>query len=120
MTVKEAIEEIRQVGTVLVENGAVKLRIPEVKGQSTEAAIEVLRQNRQAVLDILAAESRANRLIAAAGVRFPRIAGVYVVAIRRERDSPQLRDALEIMGSGAMPVKYLDEADVPARYKDCD
>ena len=53
MTLCEAIEEIRQVGTLRVEDGKLKLRFPESHRQHLAAAIEALRQNRQAALQTL-------------------------------------------------------------------
>jgi hypothetical protein len=53
MTLSEAIEEIRQVGTLRVEDGKLKLRFPETQREHLAAAIEALRQNRQAALQRL-------------------------------------------------------------------
>ena len=51
MTVLQAIAEVRRVGTILTQNGKLKLRFPEADRAHLEPAIEVLRQNRKAALD---------------------------------------------------------------------
>jgi hypothetical protein len=53
MTVHEAIDQIRRVGTIRAENGKVKLRFPELERARLEPAIETLRLNRAAALQAL-------------------------------------------------------------------
>lgn len=53
MTVHDAIQEIRKVGTIRVENGKLKVRFPESERARLEPAIETFRQNRETVLKTL-------------------------------------------------------------------
>jgi hypothetical protein len=53
MTLCEAIEEIRRVGTLRVQGGKLKIRFPESQCEHLAAAIEALRQDRQAALQSL-------------------------------------------------------------------
>lgn len=57
MTFADAIEQIRQVGTIRLQGAKLKLRFPEVERGRLEAAFETLRQNRNAALAHLAGES---------------------------------------------------------------
>jgi hypothetical protein len=53
MTIHEAIEEIRQFGTIGAENGKLKLRFPETERARLEPAIDILRSNRQFALETI-------------------------------------------------------------------
>jgi hypothetical protein len=53
MTVHEAIQEVRKVGTIRQENGKLKLRFPETERARLEAAIETLRRNRETALQAI-------------------------------------------------------------------
>ena len=50
MTVRDAIQEVRKVGTIWEENGKLKLRFPEPERGRLALAIQALRQNREASL----------------------------------------------------------------------
>jgi hypothetical protein len=50
MTLHEAIQEVRKVGTIRAENGKLKLRFPEPERARLELAIETLRRNRETAL----------------------------------------------------------------------
>jgi hypothetical protein len=51
MTIQEAIQEVRRVGSIRVENGKLKLRFPEPERARLEIASDALRRNRQAALE---------------------------------------------------------------------
>ena len=54
MTVHDAIDEIRRVGTIRLEAGKLKLRFPEPELGRLGPAIQTLRQNREASLRAVA------------------------------------------------------------------
>ncbi len=43
--------------------------------------------------------------------------GVTTIGIWSDLDGPELRKALRAFGSNQLPIRYLDGADVPMRYK---
>lgn len=43
--------------------------------------------------------------------------GVITIGIWSDLDGPKIRDALRTLGWDQVPVRYLDGAGVPARYK---
>jgi|GEM_PF-2363578 hypothetical protein len=53
MTVHEAIDSIRRVGSIQAENGKLKIRLPEPDRAQLEPAIDVLRRNRPAAMDVI-------------------------------------------------------------------
>ena len=53
MTLHEAIQEVRKVGTIRAENGKLKLRFPEPERTRLGPAIETLRHNRETALNVL-------------------------------------------------------------------
>jgi len=57
MTVHEAIAEIRRAGAIQAENGKLKLRFPEPERVRLAPAIEVLRRDRDAILQALNSEA---------------------------------------------------------------
>jgi hypothetical protein len=61
---------------------------------------------------------RASRVLADAGVRLMVLDGSFTVGIWSDLDSPALRDALRVFHSDGMPpVRYLDGAGIPPRFK---
>lgn len=52
-----------------------------------------------------------------AGVRLMEVDGVTTVGIWSDLDGPEIRKALRAFGSHQLPVRYLDRAGIPARYK---
>jgi hypothetical protein len=61
--------------------------------------------------------SRASAILGQAGVRLMRLESGDAVGIWSDLDSPAIRNALRILGSGELPVLYLDGPNVPLRYK---
>jgi hypothetical protein len=57
MTLPEAIAEVRQVGSLTLASGKVKVRFPEAERSRLAPALAVLRANREAVIDRLTAEA---------------------------------------------------------------
>ncbi len=41
----------------------------------------------------------------------------FVVGVWREADSGELREALRVLGLDRYPLRYLDDPDIPARYR---
>jgi hypothetical protein len=60
---------------------------------------------------------RAGRVLSAAGVRIMNLAGVITIGLWSDLDSPSIREALRVFGSERLPVRYLDGAGIPMRYK---
>src|SRR5262249_1484810 len=61
--------------------------------------------------------TRASRVLARAGVRLMQIDGELVIGMWSDRDSAEIRHALALFGSGDAPVRYLDGAGIPNRFK---
>jgi hypothetical protein len=61
--------------------------------------------------------SRASAVLSRAGVRLIHLDGMTTVGIWSDLDGPEIRKALRTFGSHELPVRYLDGADVPTRYK---
>jgi hypothetical protein len=59
----------------------------------------------------------AHEMLAHYEVRRISIDGQAVVGIWSDQDSPAIRAALKVVGWDELPVKYLDSADVPVRFK---
>jgi hypothetical protein len=52
-----------------------------------------------------------------AGVRLMRIDGAPSVGVWSDQDGPEIRAALRVLASDGLPVRYLDGAGIPMRYK---
>jgi hypothetical protein len=61
--------------------------------------------------------ARALSWLKSAGVRLMNINGQMTVGIWSDLDSAELRRALQLSGSGDLPVRYLDAPGVPDRFK---
>jgi len=61
--------------------------------------------------------ARASAVLNRAGIRLMQLDGVATVGIWSDLDGPELRNALRRFGSDQLPVRYLDGAGVPVRYK---
>lgn len=59
----------------------------------------------------------ASAVLNRAGVRIMALEGGATVGVWSDLDGPEVRAALRTSGSGGMPVRYLDGAGVPARFK---
>jgi hypothetical protein len=59
----------------------------------------------------------ANAVLGRAGVRLMTLPEGVCVGIWSDTDSSKVRAALRIFGSDTLPVRYLDGADVPMRFK---
>ena len=61
--------------------------------------------------------ARASAVLNRAGVRLMQLDGVTTIGIWSDLDGPEVRKALRVFGSDGLPVRYLDGAAVPMRYK---
>lgn len=59
----------------------------------------------------------ASAVLNRAGVRIMALEDGASIGIWSDLDRPEVRDALHIFGSGQLPVRYLDGAGIPMRYK---
>ena len=61
--------------------------------------------------------ARASAILNRAGVRLMQLDGVNIIGVWSDLDGPKVRAALGVCGSDRLPVRYLDGAAVPMRYK---
>jgi len=61
--------------------------------------------------------ARASTVLNRAGVRLMQLDGVTTIGIWSDLDGPGIRKALRTFGSDRLPLRYLDGAGVPERYK---
>jgi hypothetical protein len=59
----------------------------------------------------------AGTILSLAGVRLMRLEGGDAVGVWSDLDSPAIRNALRVLGSGELPILYLDGPRVLLRYK---
>jgi hypothetical protein len=62
-------------------------------------------------------EARASAVLNRAGVRIMRLESGFVIGVWSDLDSLALRNALQALDLAGLPVRYLDGAGVPLRYK---
>jgi len=122
MTVSEAIGEVQRVGVVEVSGGNLRLKFPESMRAALQPAIDTLRTGKAEALARLAemnlAElARGSAVLKRAGVRIMALAGGATIGVWSDLDGPEVRAALRTFGSERLPVRYLDGAGVPMRYK---
>lgn len=102
MTVTEAIETVRRVGSITAHEGKLRLAFPAADRAELSPALDALRANRAEVTALLGGPSAITN---AAGVRILRTpAGGYIVAVPAVTDGPEVRRALEGLGMGRLPV----------------
>jgi hypothetical protein len=65
----------------------------------------------------LAIASHASRVLNEAGVRLMEIDGMLTVGIWSDLDSPEIREALRLLNSADIRIRYLDGVDIPDRFK---
>jgi hypothetical protein len=122
VTVAEALSAIRRAGTVENCGGNLRLRLPKAAASELQAAIDTLRAGKAEALGLLAdpdpAElARASAVLKRAGVRIMALEGGATIGVWSDLDGPEVRAALRTFGSDGLPVRYLDGAGVPMRYK---
>jgi hypothetical protein len=61
--------------------------------------------------------ARASAVLNRAGVRLMALEGCATIGVWSDLDGPEVRAALRTYGSDGLPVRYLDGAGVPIRYK---
>jgi hypothetical protein len=61
--------------------------------------------------------ARASAILSAAGIRLMELENGLSVGVWSDLDGPEVRAALRTFGSDGLPVRYLDGAGVPMRYK---
>jgi hypothetical protein len=93
-------------------------------GQSTKEDAEQQPSDCQAAIDGVPADpdaeqlARGGRVLARYGVRLMEIDGQTTVGIWSDLDRPKIRQALKVFGSDKLPVRYLDAANTPLRFKE--
>jgi hypothetical protein len=122
MTAGEALTVLRRAGTVEDRDGKLKLTFPESERVALQSAIDALRAAKPEVIALLAdpdpAElARASAVLNRAGVRIMALEGGATIGVWSDLDGPEVRAALRTLGSDRLPVRYLDGAGVPMRYK---
>ena len=60
---------------------------------------------------------RASAILSRAGIRIMALEEGAAIGVWSDLDGPEVRAALRTFGSNGLPVRYLDGAGVPARYK---
>jgi hypothetical protein len=61
--------------------------------------------------------ARASAVLRRSGIRLLQLEGITTVGIWSDLDGPSVRAALRIFGSAWLPIRYLDGAGVPMRFK---
>ena len=61
--------------------------------------------------------ARASAVLNRAGVRIMALEGGATIGVWSDLDGPEVRAALRAFGSDRLPLRYLDGAGVPMRYK---
>jgi hypothetical protein len=61
--------------------------------------------------------ARASAVLNRTGARLMQLDGVTTIGLWSDLDGPEVRKALRVFGSDSLPVRYLDGAAVPVRYK---
>jgi hypothetical protein len=122
VTVAKALSAIRRVGTVENYAGNLRLRFPETVASELQPAVDTLRTGKAEALTLLAnpdpAElARASAVLRRAGVRIMALEGGATIGVWSDLDGPEVRAALRAFGSDRLPVRYLDGAGIPMRYK---
>lgn len=121
MTVVDALAVIRRVGTVENDAGNIKLRIPQWAKSEHQVAIARLKSGKVEALAILSCQASedlaAYEVLKHAGFRIMRIGGEACIGVWRDRDGPRVRAALQVL-DGTLPVRHLDDDDIPAYYKE--
>lgn len=113
MTVAEAIAEVLRVGAVEVSGSNLRLKLPESMRTALQPAIDTLRTGKAEALARLAQPAVLNR----AGVRIMALEGGATIGVWSDLDGVEIRAALRSLGPDRLPVRYLDGAGVPMRYK---
>jgi hypothetical protein len=64
--------------------------------------------------------SNANALLNREGIRLFNLDGVVTVCVWSDRDGPEIRNALQVLGMNDQPIYYLDGDNVPETHKERD
>jgi hypothetical protein len=110
------------VGTVENDGGNLKLRLPESAASDLQPAIDTLRTCKAEAIALLlepdpAELARASGVLNRAGVRIMALEAGATIGVWSDLDGPEVRAALRTLGSDRLPIRYLDGAGVPMRYK---
>ena len=122
MTVAEALSAIGRVGTVENQAGNLGLRFPETATSELQPAIDTLRGGKAEALALLSAPdpaelARAAAVLNQACVRIMAFECGATIEVWSDLYGPEVRAAFRTFGSDGLPIRYLDGAGVPARYK---
>lgn len=61
--------------------------------------------------------ARASAVLNRAGIRIMALEGAATIGVWSDLDGPEVRAALRALGLDGLPVRYLDGAGIPPRYK---
>lgn len=122
MTVSEALAEIQRVGRIDCTGGNLRLILPQYARPELEVEIDTLRSHKAEVLAILTDPDRvelvsASTVLNRAGVRIMALEDGATIGVWSDLDGPEVRAALRTLELDRLPVRYLDGAGVPLRYK---
>ena len=100
----------------------IKLRFPERERAELQPAIETLRRSKTEVQSRLAQIqadelARASAVLKSTGVRIIALEEGATIGVWSDLDGPDVRTALRAFGFDRLPLRYLDGAGVPLRYK---
>ena len=124
MTIHEAILAVRQVGSIVADAGRITLQIPPAAKAELGPAIETLRLDRTATIAALesvdfgeAEIDHALTVVNRRGVRIMALADDVTIGVWSDLDGREIRAALRVLEMDQRPVRYLDGAGIPIRYK---
>jgi hypothetical protein len=122
VTVAEALSAVRRAGTVESYAGNLRLRFAATAAFELQLAVDTLRTGKAEALAQLsdpdpAELARASAVLSRAGVRIMALESGATVGVWSDLDGPEVRAALRTFGSEHLPVRYLDGAGIPVRYK---
>jgi hypothetical protein len=123
MTVTEALAAVRQVGTIGLRDGKIVARFHPTEAFRLQPAIDLLKEERDEALVLLsepdpAELARASDIMTRTGSRIMTLSGgVLAIGIWSDLDWLGVRAALRVFDLDQLPVRYLDGAGIPLRYK---
>lgn len=119
MTVPEAIEIVRRVGTIQSADGKLKIRVPRTVYTEVAMAIKTLRHRKTEALSTFGqpdsmCPSDACRVLNATGVRIMDLATGPTIGIWSDLDGPEIRAALPHSASTNCPCGISMERAFPS------
>jgi len=122
VTVMEALNEIRRVGTVLSAGDCLKVQLPEGAIAELKPAIDTLRECKAQAMAILAnpefsEAARAATVLNRAGVRIMALDRGLTIGVWSDLSGPEIRAALQVLQLDQLPMAFLEGPGIPLRYK---